>query len=89
MPGKRHLIAEYRRAGRFLLPYRWRLLWILLTGAAASSFGLAQPYITKLLIDEALLRRDREFARRRIVELNVAHVGVADSDGGSEQLIES
>jgi len=56
--GTRNLIAGYRRAGRFLLPYRWRLLWILLTGAAAASFGLAQPYISKLLIDDALLRRD-------------------------------
>jgi ATP-binding cassette subfamily B protein len=58
VPDTRHLIAGYRRAGRFLFPYRWRLLWILLTGAAATSFGLAQPYISKLLIDEALLRRD-------------------------------
>ena len=54
----RALIAGYRRAGSFLVPYRWRLVWIMLTGAAATSFGLAQPYISKLLIDEALLRRD-------------------------------
>ncbi len=39
-------------------PYRWRMVWILLTGVGATSFGLAQPYISKLLIDEALLRRD-------------------------------
>jgi ATP-binding cassette, subfamily B, bacterial len=58
MTGMRELAAGYRRAGSFLAPYRWRLLWILLTGAAATSFGLAQPYISKLLIDEALLRRD-------------------------------
>jgi len=56
--GMRHLVAGYRRAGCFLLPYGWRLLWILVTGAAATSFGLVQPYISKLLIDEALLRRD-------------------------------
>jgi len=48
----------YRRATRFLIPYRRRLFVILLTGIAASSFGLVQPYISKLLIDEALLRRD-------------------------------
>ncbi len=54
----RALLAGYRRAALFLVPYRWRLLWILLTGVAATSFGLAQPYISKLLIDEALLRRD-------------------------------
>jgi len=54
----RDLLAGYRRAAAFLAPYRWRLVWILLTGVAATSFGLAQPYISKLLIDEALLRRD-------------------------------
>src|SRR5580698_10104530 len=52
------LLAGYRRAALFLTPYRWRMVWILLTGVAATSFGLAQPYISKLLIDEALLRRD-------------------------------
>ncbi len=58
MTSTRTLLAGYRRAARYLVPYRWRLLWILLTGVAATSFGLAQPYISKLLIDEALLRRD-------------------------------
>src|SRR5437762_1540240 len=52
------LFAGYRRVARFLIPYRWRLIYILLTGVAASSFGLMQPYISKLLIDEALLRRN-------------------------------
>jgi ATP-binding cassette, subfamily B, bacterial len=52
------LLAGYRRAARFLVPYRARLAVILVTGVAASGFGLAQPYISKLLIDEALLRRN-------------------------------
>jgi len=52
------LLTGYRRAARFLVPYRWRMLLVLLTGVAATSFGLAQPYISKLLIDEALLKRD-------------------------------
>ena len=52
------LLAGYRRAVRFLIPYRWRMLLILLTGIAATSFSLAQPYISKLLIDDALLKRD-------------------------------
>jgi len=34
------------------------MLVILLTGVAATSFSLAQPYISKLLIDDALLKRD-------------------------------
>src|ERR1035438_8351486 len=58
MTSTRTLLAGYRRAAQYLTPYRWRLLWILLTGVAASAFGLAQPYISKLLIDEALLRRN-------------------------------
>ena len=52
------LLTGYRRAARFLVPYHWRMLLVLLTGVAATSFGLAQPYISKLLIDEALLKRD-------------------------------
>ncbi|HWC98868.1 MAG TPA: ABC transporter ATP-binding protein [Candidatus Sulfopaludibacter sp.] len=58
MTDTRTLLAGYRRAARYLTPYRWRLVWILFTGVLATSFGLVQPYISKLLIDEALLRRD-------------------------------
>jgi ATP-binding cassette subfamily B protein len=52
------LIAGYRRALRFITPYWPRLTWVLLTGVVATSFGLIQPYISKLLIDDALLKRD-------------------------------
>jgi ATP-binding cassette subfamily B protein len=51
-------LAGYRRALRFAVPYWPRLLLVLLAGVAATLSGLAQPYISKLLIDEALLRRD-------------------------------
>ena len=50
-------LAGYRRALKFAVPYGPRLL-VLLTGVAATPFGLAQPYISKLLIDEALLKRN-------------------------------
>jgi len=43
---------------RFLVPYWPRLALILLAGVAATAFGLVQPYISKLLIDEALLKRN-------------------------------
>jgi ATP-binding cassette, subfamily B, bacterial len=56
--GRASLFAGYRRAARYLTPYRGRLVFVLLTGVGATSFGLAQPYISKLLIDDALLRRD-------------------------------
>jgi ATP-binding cassette subfamily B protein len=51
-------LGGYRRALGFARPYWARLLLVLLSGIAATMFGLAQPYISKLLIDEALLKRD-------------------------------
>ena len=51
-------LAGYRRALRFILPYWPRLVWVLLAGIAATASGLVQPYISKLLIDDALLKRD-------------------------------
>ena len=60
------LLAGYKRAARFLIPYRGRLVVILLTGVAASLFGLAQPYMSKLLIDQALLRKDFQWKRKRV-----------------------
>ena len=55
----------------FSIPYRWRLVVILLTGVAATSFGLIQPYTSKLLIDEALLPRDF----RKLVLVSLMMVG--------------
>ena len=43
---------------RFIAPYWVRLLFVLLAGIAATGFGLLQPYISKLLIDDALTRRN-------------------------------
>lgn len=58
MPAPAISFTGYRRALRFIIPYCPRLLLVLLTGTAATAFGLVQPYISKLLIDEALLRRN-------------------------------
>jgi ATP-binding cassette, subfamily B, bacterial len=49
---------EYGRVGLFLRPYTRRLIGILAASLAATLLGLAQPYFSKLLIDNALLRRD-------------------------------
>src|SRR6202051_5336984 len=49
---------EYRRLKPFVMPYASRLGVILGIGVLATALGLAQPYISKLLIDDALLRRD-------------------------------
>src|SRR5215469_4882108 len=51
-------LAGYRRALKFIAPYWPRLALILLVGVASTAFGLIQPYISKLLIDDALLKRD-------------------------------
>lgn len=51
-------IQGYARALRFVVPYWPRLVLVLLAGVAATSFSLLQPYISKLLIDDALLKRN-------------------------------
>jgi len=50
--------SEYRRLKPFLMPYASRLGVILGISVLATLLGLTQPYISKLLIDDALLRRD-------------------------------
>src|SRR5437588_8796298 len=56
MPEPRISFAGYRRALRFIVPYWPRLVLVLLTGIAATGLGLLQPYISKLLIDDALAK---------------------------------
>ncbi len=48
----------YRRALVFIVPYWPRLVFVLLAGIVATGFGLLQPYISKLLIDDALLKHN-------------------------------
>ncbi|HUA17695.1 MAG TPA: ABC transporter ATP-binding protein [Bryobacteraceae bacterium] len=57
-PARGVLIDGYRRALRFIVPYWPRLVIVLLASVAATGFGLLQPYISKLLIDDALLKRN-------------------------------
>jgi ATP-binding cassette subfamily B protein len=52
------LWTGYRRALRFVVPYRARLILILLASIVATAFGLIQPYLSKFLIDDALLKRN-------------------------------
>lgn len=58
MSGQALPLAGYRRALRFIVPYWPRLVLILLAGIAATGSGLFQPYLSKLLIDDALLKRN-------------------------------
>ena len=48
----------YGRLGIFLRPYTRPLLLVLFVSLLSTALGLVQPYISKLLIDQALLRRD-------------------------------
>ena len=48
----------YRRVGVFVRPYSGRLTVVLAISLAATALSLVQPYISKLLIDRALMMRD-------------------------------
>ena len=54
-------IAQWKTYGRlwvFLRPYTKRLVFVVALSLLSTGLGLLQPYISKLLIDRALLRRD-------------------------------
>ncbi len=51
-------LSEYRRAFAYVTPYWNRLALVLFISLISTLLGLVQPYIAKLLIDEALLRRN-------------------------------
>ncbi|MET0362545.1 MAG: ABC transporter ATP-binding protein [Sphingobium sp.] len=54
-------VADWRTYGRlrvFLRPYVRPLILVLLVSLLSTALGLAQPYLSKLMIDNALLRRD-------------------------------
>jgi ATP-binding cassette subfamily B protein len=53
-------MKDYRRILEYILPYWRKLTLVLALSLIATLLGLAQPYITKLLIDEALLRRNAQ-----------------------------
>jgi ATP-binding cassette subfamily B protein len=63
-----------RRAFRYLLPYRGRLALIVLISLASTALSLYLPYLTKLLVDDALVAR-RADALYRTVGLFVLAAG--------------
>jgi ATP-binding cassette, subfamily B, bacterial len=50
--------AEFRRALRYLIPYWRRLTLVVLLSGLNTALTLTIPYLTKLLVDGALLGRD-------------------------------
>jgi ATP-binding cassette subfamily B protein len=49
---------DFLRMKSFLRPYAWQLGLMILIGLAGSALGLLQPYLSKYVVDNALLRRD-------------------------------
>jgi ATP-binding cassette, subfamily B, bacterial len=49
----------FRRLWVYLRPYTGQLILVLLVSLVATSLSLVQPYISKLLIDRALMQRDK------------------------------
>lgn len=69
-------VASWRSYGRllpFLRPYLRPLLVVLVVSLGGTALNLAQPYLSKLMIDHALLRRDMT----ALVEIALAMVAVA------------
>ncbi|MGB3930072.1 MAG: ABC transporter ATP-binding protein [Sphingobium sp.] len=62
----------YRRLAPFLKPYRGALLLVLAISLLSTALGLAQPYLSKLMIDQALLKRDMG----ALVEIAAIMIGV-------------
>ena len=61
-----------RRAARFFLPYQGRLVLIGGLIVASSVIGLANPYLLKLMIDDAFPKRDIGLDRKS-TRLNSSH----------------
>ena len=57
-PRNRIPFAQYKRAFAYVAPYWREVLIVLLLGLFSTAVGLVQPYISRLLIDDALLKHD-------------------------------
>ena len=52
-------LRDFTRLAAYIKPYRWRLVITILISLAGTLMGLVQPYLSKYLVDGALLRKDR------------------------------
>jgi ATP-binding cassette subfamily B protein len=58
LPAATTPLSEYRKVVPYLKPYSRSLALVIAIGLLATLSGLAQPWLTRDLIDQALLRRD-------------------------------
>lgn len=65
--------SAYRRLKPFLVPYLGSLSLVLVISLVATAMNLAQPYLSKLMIDKALLRGDM----RTLLVIAAIMVGVS------------
>jgi ATP-binding cassette subfamily B protein len=63
--------AQYRRALKFVAPYWGGLVLVLILGLFSTAVALVQPYVTRLLLDDALLPRNMQMLAK-IAALMVA-----------------
>ncbi|MEO8594864.1 MAG: ABC transporter ATP-binding protein [Candidatus Solibacter sp.] len=49
---------QYRRLAVYIQPYRAQLALVVAISLASTALGLVQPYVSRLLIDRALMQRD-------------------------------
>ena len=55
---KQHTWSDFLRMKSFLRPYACQLGFMILLGLTGSALGLAQPYLSRYLVDNALMRKD-------------------------------
>ncbi len=67
------LFRQYRRAVRYVRPYTTSLVAFILLGLISTALGLAQPYMSRFLVDDALLGHNR----RALLIIASAMVAVA------------
>jgi ATP-binding cassette subfamily B protein len=67
--------SEFRRALAYLLPYRRALTLILVLSGLNTILSLAQPYLSKVLVDRALVGRDVVSLYRTVGLFAAASVG--------------
>jgi ATP-binding cassette subfamily B protein len=67
------LFRQYRRALRYVRPYTASLIVFIALGLVSTVLGLAQPYLSRFLVDDALIGHNR----RALIIVAVAMIVVA------------